>query len=271
MGELGLRPGLVNDQFCQFPDSELARIACVDRTGEIVGGVHQSHNDLYQVIHIAERARLAAIAVEGNRFVLQGLHNKIRDHTAIVWMHVRPVCVEDTGYLDAEPMLAMVVEEQRLCATLALVVTRSRSPGIDAAPIGLRLGVDLRITIDLTGGCLEDLGLDAFGQAQHVDGAMDTGLRGLYRVKLVMNGRCRPGQVVDLVHLHVEGIGDIMTHELEMMVVEQRHYIVPCSSEKVVDTEDVVTLVQQPVAEVGAQKAGAAGYENTFSLEIWHS
>ena len=59
-----------------------------------------------------------------------------------------------------------------------------------------------------------------------------------------------------------------MTHELEMMVVEQRLYIVPCPGEEVVHTEDVVTFVQQPVAEVGAEKAGAAGYENTFSLEI---
>lgn len=243
MDKPGFRPGLVNDQFCQFPDSELARIACVDRTGEVVGGVHQSHKGLYEVIHIAERARLATIAIEGNRFVLQSLHDKIGDHTAIVWMHVRPVSVEDAGYLDAEPVLAMVVEEQRLGASLALVVTRSRSPGIDVAPIGLRLGVDLRITINLTGGCLEYLRLDTFGQAQHVDGAMDTGLGSLYRVKLVMDGRCRTGQVVNLVHLHIEGIGNVMTHELEVMVVEQRHDIVPCSGEKVVYTEDVVTLV----------------------------
>jgi len=53
---------------------------------------------------------------------------------------VSPVGVEYAGDLDAEPRLAMVVEKQRLCATFALVVTRSRSAGIDAAPIGLRLG-----------------------------------------------------------------------------------------------------------------------------------
>ena len=99
-----------------------------------------------------------------------------------------PVGVEYAGDLDAEPMLAMVVEKQRLCATFALVVTRSRSLGIDAAPIGLRLGVDLRITINLTGGCLEDLGLEAFCRTQHIDRPMDTGLGGLYRVKLVMDG-----------------------------------------------------------------------------------
>ena len=168
-------------------------------------------------------------------------------------------------------VLAMVVEEQRLCATFALVVTRSRSPGIDVAPVGLRLGVDLRITIDLTGGGLEDLGLDAFCQTQHIDRPMDTGLGGLHRVELVMDGRGRTGQVVDLVHLHVEGIGNVMTHELEVMVVEQRHDIVLCPGEEVVHTEDVVTLVQQPVAEVGTQKAGAAGDENAFSLESWHS
>ena len=55
-----------------------------------------------------------------------------------------------------------------------------------------------------------------------------------------------------------------MTHELEMMVVEQRPYIVLCPGEEVVHTEDIVTVVQQPVAEVGALKAGAASNENAF-------
>ena len=131
--------------------------------------------------------------------------------------------------------------------------------------------MDLRITINLTGGCLEELGLEAFCQTQHFDRPMDTGLGGLYRVKLVMDGLCRTGQVVDLVDLHIEGIGNVMTHELEMMVVEQRLYIVLRPGEEVVHAEDGVTLVQQPVAEVGTQKAGAASNKNAFSLESWHS
>ena len=59
-----------------------------------------------------------------------------------------------------------------------------------------------------------------------------------------MDGRCRTGQVVDIVPIHVQRIGNAMTHELEMMVVEQRLYIVLCPGEEVVYTQDVVTIVQ---------------------------
>ena len=159
-------------------------------------------------------------------------------------MHVGPVGIKDSGYLDAQPVLAMVIEEKRLGATFALVVTRSRSFRIDVAPIGLRLGVDLRVAIHLAGGCLENPRLDAFCQAQHVDGAVHTGLGGLYRVKLIMDGRRRAGQVVNLVHLHIEGIGNIMTHEFEVVIVEQRQDIVSCPSEEIVYTEDIMTFVQ---------------------------
>jgi hypothetical protein len=48
--------------------------------------------------------------------------------------------------------------------------------------------MDLRIAIDLAGGGLEDPGLDAFGQTQHIDGPMDAGLGGLHRVELIVDG-----------------------------------------------------------------------------------
>ena len=67
-------------------------------------------------------------------------------------------------------MLAAVVEEQGLGAALALVIAGARPDGVDVAPVVLRLGMDRRVAINLTGGGLQDLGLDLLGQAQQLDG-----------------------------------------------------------------------------------------------------
>ena len=67
-------------------------------------------------------------------------------------------------------MLAAVVEGQGLGAALALVIAGARPDGVDVAPVVLRLGMDRRVAINLTGGGLQDLGLDLLGQAQQLDG-----------------------------------------------------------------------------------------------------
>ena len=67
-------------------------------------------------------------------------------------------------------MLAAIVEEQGLGAALALVIAGARPDGVDVAPVVLRLGMDRRVAINLTGGGLQDLGLDLLGQAQQLDG-----------------------------------------------------------------------------------------------------
>ena len=46
-------------------------------------------------------------------------------------------------------MLAVIVEEQRLAATLALVVAASRADRVDVAPVALGLWMDLRVAVDL--------------------------------------------------------------------------------------------------------------------------
>ena len=124
--------------------------------------------------------------------------------------------------------------------------------------------MDRGVAIDLGGGGLEDPGAQAFGQAQHVDGAVHTGLGGLNRVVLVVDGAGGAGQVVDLVDLHVKREGDVVAHELEAGVVEQVRDVVLGAGEEVVGAEHVVPLLQQAVAEVAAQEPGAAGDEDAL-------
>ena len=167
-------------------------------------------------------------------------------------------------------VLAVVVEEQRLGAALALVVAGARADRVDVAPVVLGLRVDLGVAVDLAGRGLEDLRLGPLGQAQHVDRAVHAGLGGLHRVVLVVDRRGRAGQVVDLVDLDVEREGDVVAHQLEVRVVQQVDDVVLGAGEEVVDAQHVVAVGQQAVAQVRAEEAGAAGDHDPFSNGVLH-
>src|SRR5690606_15331885 len=113
--------------------------------------------------------------------------------------------VEDARHADVHAVLAVVVEEQRLGAALAFVVAAARAYGVDVAPVGFRLRVAFGVAVDLAGGGLEDARAGALGQPEHVDRAVHAGLGGLHRVVLIVHGRGRAGQVVDLVDFDEQG------------------------------------------------------------------
>jgi len=66
---------------------------------------------------------------------------------------------------------------------------------------------------------------------------VDAGLGGLHGVELVVDGGGGAGQVVDLVHLHVEGEGDVVAQELEVGVVEQVRDVLLAAGEQVVGAD----------------------------------
>jgi len=118
----GARVRELDDRLREDPDRVFLRIAEVDGTGDIVAGIHQRDQAPHQVVDIAERARLRAVTVEGDRRMHERLHDEVRHDAAVARMHPRTVGVEDARHLDAQRVLAVVVEEQRLGAALALVV-----------------------------------------------------------------------------------------------------------------------------------------------------
>jgi hypothetical protein len=65
---------------------------------------------------------------------------------------------------------------------------------------------------------LKDATFESLGEAQHVDGAVDRCLGGLYWVVLIVNRRCRAGEVIDLVDLDKQWKGDVMAHEFEARI-----------------------------------------------------
>ena len=104
---LGLRAGHRNDLAREFQDGEFARVAQIHGAGEIIGGVHEPHQAVHQVIYVTKRTGLLAIAVDGDRLALQSLDDEVGDNPAIVRVHARAVGIEDAGHLDLELVLAV--------------------------------------------------------------------------------------------------------------------------------------------------------------------
>src|SRR4029077_18474020 len=221
LDELRLAADQLYDLLGEMPDRHLDRIAEIDRTGEIIRRVvHQTQPAIDQVVDVAEGAGLHAVAVDRDVFALERLNDEVRHPAAAVGGHARPVGVEDTRHLDAQFVLAVVVEEQRFGAALALVVAGARPQRIDVAAIALDLRMHGGIAVDLAGRGLEDLGARTLGQAEHIDGAVHAGLGRLHRIVLVVNRRGRTSEVVDLVDLDIERERHVVAHQLEAWIVQ---------------------------------------------------
>ena len=98
---------------------------------------------------------------------------------------------------------------------------------------------------------------------------MDAGLGGLDRVVLVMDGRCGAGKVVDFVNFDIEGEGDVVAQDFEPVVIHEGKDIVLGAGEKVVNADDVVAIVKEAFAEMGAEEACSAGHGGLFGKESW--
>jgi len=104
-----------------------------------VAAIHQPDQPLHQIVHIAERAGLAAIAIQRERLSAQRLHDEVAHHAAVIGQHPRPVGVEDPRHADLGAVHAPVVEAQRFGNALALVVAAADADGENAAAVALGL------------------------------------------------------------------------------------------------------------------------------------
>ena len=94
-------------------------------------------------------------AVDRDVTAHQRLHDEVRHHAPVVRMHARTVGVEDARYLDAQLVLAPVVEKQRLGAALAFIIAGTDANRVDVAPILFGLRMHAGIAIDLGRGRLK--------------------------------------------------------------------------------------------------------------------
>jgi len=89
---------------------------------------------------------------------------------------------------------------------------------------------------------------------------MNVHLGGLNRVVLIVDRRCRTGQVVDLIDLHIKREGNVMAKELKIRIPYQVGDISLGSREEIVDTEDIVSVLEETLAEMGTQEPGPSGH-----------
>jgi hypothetical protein len=123
--------------------------------------------------------------------------------------------------------------------------------------------MDMRIAVHLARAGLKDARLDPFCQPQAVDGTHDGRLGRLDGVELVVRRRGGAGQIVNLIHLELEGIDDVVPYQLESGVIQEVRNVGLPSGEEIIEANDFMPLRQQPIAEMGTQKPGAAGDQDT--------
>ena len=139
--DLRARAGHLDHLLRQLQQRHLVRVADVDRQVRV--GLHQRDQPLDQVVDVTEAARLAAVAEDRHRLVLQRLAQEGRDRPPVVRPHPRAVGVEDPHDARVDPLLAVVGHRQRLGVALGLVVDAARADRVDVAPVALGLRVDL--------------------------------------------------------------------------------------------------------------------------------
>ena len=213
-----------------------------------------------QVVDVAEAPRLGAVAEDGDRLALHRLAHEGRDRAAVVGAHPRPVGVEDADDRGVDALLAVIGHRQRLRVALRLVVDTAGPDRVDVAPVGLRLRMHLRITVDLARRGEQEARALELRQPERVMGAVRADLQGLQRQPQIVDRARRARQVIDEIHrlLDPDRLGQIVRDERELVLphvldVRQRARL------QVVDTDHPVTPLQQRVTEMRTEKTGTAG------------
>ncbi len=163
----------------------------------------------------------------------------------------------------------MVGEGQGLGVALGLVVDPPRADGVDVAPVGLGLGVDLRVAVDLAGrGEHEPCPLVA-RQAQCLVGAEAPDLQGLDGQLEVVDRRRRRGPVQHEVHRarDVEVLGHVVVQELEPVVAEQVLDVVGPAGRQVVEDDHPRPQADQPAGQVGPEEARPPGDDRRGTVQ----
>ncbi len=74
-----------------------------------------------------------------------------------------------------------------------------------------------------------------------------------------MAGRGGAGEVVNLVHFQKDRQGNVVADQFEIRPAQQVSDIGLLAGEEIIHADDVVSLVDQPLAQMRPQKAGPAG------------
>ena len=77
-----------------------------------------------------------------------------------------------------------------------------------------------------------------------------------------MDRRRRTCEIIDFVDFDKERKGHIVTQKLEHRIVKEFLDVAAGSGGEIIDAKNLVTLIEQPPAKMGAEKARSAGDQN---------
>ena len=90
------------------------------------------------------------------------------------------------------------------------------------------------------------------------------GIRRLHRIFLVVNRGSGTGEIIDLVDLGPEWLGDVMEYKSESRILLEIVDIRFISGEEVVETDDFISFIKESSTEMTSDKSGSAGDENFY-------
>ncbi len=177
--EVDLRggPHQTEDLLGKLQNRHLGRVADVHRLHIV--GVEQAPDALDEVGDKTERARLGAVAEDGERFPGPGLADEGGHDPAVAGPHPRTVGVENTDDTGVNPVVAVVGHGDGLGKALGLVVHAPRPHRVDVAPVVLALRVDEGVAVGLRGRGEQEAGALGFREPERLVGAERAHLEGL--------------------------------------------------------------------------------------------
>ena len=250
----------------QLQHGKFARVAQVHRAQKVGARiVHHAHDALDQIVHILKTAGLGAVSVNGQVLPAQRLHDKVAHHAPILGVHIRAVCIKNTDHLDLYAEFTVVIKAQCLGAALAFVITAADADGVHAAAVGFHLRMHLGVAIYLAGRKLQQCGIVFFCQLQHIQHAENAGFGGIGGAFLISRGAGRAGRIINLVAGNILPLLYIPLDKTKPGVLQKGFYVAFAAGKQIVQHGHLIFgVLQQSGTQIAAQKACAAGYQNSI-------
>ncbi len=169
------------------------------------------------VVHVAEGARLRAVAEHRQRLARERLLEKRDRRTPVVAPHARAVRVEDAGDPRVHALLGVVGHRQRLRIALGLVVHAARADRVHVAPVALRLRMHLRVAVDLARRADQEAGALPLREPECVVRPVGADLERVQRQPQVVDRAGEGREVVDVVDRagDLDVLDEVVIDELE--------------------------------------------------------
>jgi hypothetical protein len=213
-----------------------------------------------EIVHVAERPGLGAVAVDRHRITADRLPDERRHRPPVVGPHPLPVGVEDASDTNRDAVHPVIGHRHRLRVALRLVVDAARTHGIDMAPVGLGLRPNLRIAVDLRGRRQDETGTVRLREAKRVQCADRPDLQRVDRVLQIVGRGGRRSEVQDPIDhtLDLERVGDVDLLELEPAPALATGEVLAATGQEGVQNEHVPSFIEETFGQVGAEESRSA-------------